>query len=179
MSKCLLAGLYLNYLILYFREGMNITPRAMLKCPWPLEKTMFNESNILIHSWYDNKSCHIGDNVILEYTFLPGNNNIGSNCIVSNTKFPSSVSVPSNSFLHTVVITDEEAPLYITVAFGIEDDLKKLCPSRDATNHLTYSGLKFGDALDKLHIFQVSLIMSMSVNIHMLIPQSQHKDFTS
>ena len=158
---------------------MNITPRAMLKCPWPLEKTMFNESNILIHSWYNNKSCHVGDNVILEYTFLPGNNNIGSNCIVSNTKFPSSVSVPSNSFLHTVVITDEEAPLYITVAFGIEDDLKKLCPSRDATNHLTYSGLKFGDALDKLHIFQVSLIMSMSVNIHMLIPQSQHKDFTT
>ena len=159
---------------------MNITPRAMLKCPWPLEKTMFNESNIFIHSWYNNKSCHIGDNVVLEYTFLPGDNDIGSNCIVSNTKFPSSVSVPDNSFLHTVVITDEEAPLYVTVACGIEDDLKKLCPTRDATNLLTYSGLKFGDALDKLHIFQVSLIMSMLVNIHVLIPvQSQNKEFTS
>ena len=122
------------------------------------------ESSILIHSFIQNVTG-VSENVIIEYTNLNFANDIGKNSIVSNCVFPSGVKVPENSFLHTVVLCDEGEPLYVTIAFGIEDNLKKCCKDKADAKSLMYAGIPLDDALDKLHLFYVSCSLYLFVNI--------------
>lgn len=137
----------------FFRNEMGCSNHAMVKCPKSLESLKPN--NVIFHSSIKNL-VGLTENVVIEYTSLNFANDIGMESIISNNIFPSGVRVPAKSFLHTVVIRDEDYPLYVTVAFGVEDNLKKCCNSRSDTKSLKYAGLPFNEALDKLNLLQVS-----------------------
>lgn len=134
-----------------FRNEMGCSNHAMVKCPKSLESLKPN--NVIFHSSIKNL-VGLTENVVIEYTSLNFANDIGMESIISNNIFPSGVRVPAKSFLHTVVIRDEDYPLYVTVAFGVEDNLKKCCNSRSDTKSLKYAGLPFNEALDKLNLLQ-------------------------
>lgn len=134
-----------------FRNEISCSNQAMLKCMKPVKE--INSTNIFIHSTIQNTSG-IQHNVVIEYTSLNFANDIGANSIISNCTFPSGVRIPAMSFIYTAIIRDKGATLYVTVAFGIEDNLKKCCSKRSETNSLSYAGLPFGDVLEKLNIYQ-------------------------
>lgn len=112
------------------------------------------DNNVYIHSFIQNAGL-IGENVVIEYTSLNFANHIGDDSIISNNVFPKGVDVPEKSFLHTVVIRDEGEPLYVTIAFGTDDNLKKCCKSRQDVATLKYAGVNFDDALEKFDMFHV------------------------
>lgn len=145
--------LSLFFISIFDRNEAGLSNQAMVVSPNPMEG--MKENNVFIHSHIQSVSG-IGDNVVIEYTSLNTANNIGSGSIISNNIFPKGVTVPGNSFLHTVVIRDEGEPMYVTIAFGTDDNLKKCCQSRAEVGTLKYAGLKFDDALEKFNMFHVS-----------------------
>ena len=116
--------------------------------------------NVMIHSHIE-RMVELGCNNIIEYAEVGTQSVIGSSCILSNIVVPDKTSIPDNSFLHTVCVKENEEVLYVTVAFHINDNLKKCCKSRDETSNLVYGGICFRDALRTLHLPHVSNFCTM------------------
>ena len=149
-------GYFLCILQFCFRHEILCTNQAMLKSSQPINN--LNEKTVYIHC--DVQSIeNVGENVVIEYTHLSAGSSIGEGSIISNNNFPGGVQVPNSSFLHTVVIKADEKdkPLFVTIAFGTEDNLKKSCSSRSDASILKYAGLAFNEALEKLNLTKVLL----------------------
>ena len=126
----------------------------MLKCNTPRDQTM--ATTVFIHSHIQSVEG-IQSNVIIENTKLNYANRIGKNCIISNNIFPENVTVPDCSFLHTVVLRNGGDPFYVTVAFGIEDNIKKCCDSKEDMSSLCYAGVSLDKMVDKMEYSHVSI----------------------
>jgi len=128
----------------------------MLKTSQPVNN--LNEKTVFIHSNVHSVEG-VAENVVIEYTNLGSGTSVGEGSIVSNNNVPAGVQVPKNSFLHTVVIKadEEDRPVFVTIAFGTEDNLKKCCSNRSEVLTLKYAGLAFNKVLEKLNLPKVLL----------------------
>ena len=86
-------------------------------------------SSTSMHSFFEEKVT-TGTQSVIEYCHFACNVDIGSLCIVSNCsakELPRDtvVTIPSKSFVHTVPIADENGSGYVTIIYGIDDDIKK------------------------------------------------------
>ncbi|XP_076811927.1 fucose-1-phosphate guanylyltransferase-like [Clavelina lepadiformis] len=87
----------------------------------------------------------IGEGSVLEYCRLRECVSIGSCCVVSNCSFKPNAKVPPDTFMHTVSVTRSNtislSPVgYVTVAFGIDDDLKFSSKTYEAGKNIKYFG---------------------------------------
>lgn len=85
-------------------------------------------SSTSMHCFFGNVTT--GAQSVVEYCHFTCNVDIGSSCIVSNCSavgLPSNavVTIPSKLFVHTVPIADENRRGYVTIIYGIDDDIKK------------------------------------------------------
>ncbi|KAM9955972.1 hypothetical protein ACTFIW_002180 [Dictyostelium discoideum] len=97
-----------------------------------------NNNSVILHSiLLNNLNTIINDNSVIEYCNFKGINklSIGNRCIVSDLEFENynelqqqtlsssnySIEIPSNSFIQTLSISSNR---YVTIFFGIDDDLK-------------------------------------------------------
>ena len=117
-----------------------------------------SDKTVFIHSKIQSAKG-VSERVIVEYTKLDVGNTIGKDSIISNNVFPPGVHVPDQSFLHTVTVRDgTKEPVYVTIAFGTEDNLKKCCQSRKDISSLKYAGMDFDEVLKKLKLNEVKRI---------------------
>lgn len=127
----------------------------MLKCEKPNQP--IKSSTLFVHSHIQTING-IHDNVVIENTTLGLQNSIGKNCIISNNIFPDDVIVPEGSFLHTVIIRDGGEPFYVTVGFGIEDNVKKCCGSHGDLAALCYAGMPLNNVVSGAGYTHVSIL---------------------
>lgn len=82
---------------------------------------------VVMHSLVHQQST-IPRSVVLEYCKFEVPVQVGDNCILSNCRLEeltdTCVQVPGNLIMFTVSVSDATCKGYVTVAFGIDDDLK-------------------------------------------------------
>ncbi|KAG8172959.1 hypothetical protein JTE90_018647 [Oedothorax gibbosus] len=108
----------------------------------------------VIHSW-----SVIPESSVVEYCDIHIAMDVGSNCIISNVQvdgFPIQRvphKVPDNTMLHTVILKEG----FVTVAFGLADDIKKSHPVEDYLE-VEYFGKKLGNFIKMMDpIFDTSV----------------------
>lgn len=100
---------------------------------------------VIMHSKI-HRNSFIGATVVIEYCKLTVPIHVQQNCIVSNCEVTSTdstaVEIPSESLFFTANISTSSISGFVTVAFGIGDDLKY---SRTSKGDLLYFGMPLRD----------------------------------
>eukprot|EP00794_Sanderia_malayensis_P020351 gene20351-22355_t len=112
----------------------------------------FHQNQCVLHSYFEGEN-EIGDNSVVEYSWVGKGAKIGAKSIISNVFIEAGLVVPDCVFLHTVCVigsSSDNERCYITVAFGVDDNLKMTCTNKQSTGELKYHQVKFDDALKLL-----------------------------
>nr|XP_058962921.1 fucose-1-phosphate guanylyltransferase-like [Pocillopora verrucosa] len=145
-----------------FRYESHFLSEVMVKRSGPSEEKITTDQRCLIHC-YQTLPSSVGQRTLLEYCNIQAEASVGNNCIVSNVELPSGASIPDNTFMMTVCVTvDNVSGLYVTVVFGIEDNVKKMAPSDDLAK-LQYFGLPLDKAMSLLDLVQNSKLEYVSL----------------
>ncbi|KAK5580788.1 hypothetical protein RB653_000812 [Dictyostelium firmibasis] len=146
-------------------------------------------NNVILHSiLLNNLKININDNSVVEYCNFKGINklSIGNRCIVSDLEFSDqnqstsnliSVEIPSNSFIQTLSISGDR---YVTIFFGIDDDLKstlnpKLFGIPLKEYNLILNNSSDGNSLWNAPLFPVSSISPQDSLLKTLNHLKQHQ----
>ncbi|XP_034560071.1 fucose-1-phosphate guanylyltransferase [Notolabrus celidotus] len=70
-------------------------------------------------------SCSVGAGSVVEYSRLEAGVSVGRGSIISSCCVSAGLSVPDGVFLHSVCVNHKHQTRYVTVVFGINDDLKR------------------------------------------------------
>ncbi|XP_056585750.1 fucose-1-phosphate guanylyltransferase isoform X1 [Triplophysa dalaica] len=70
-------------------------------------------------------SVTVSPGSVVEYSRLDAEVKVGSRCIISGCWISSGLSVPSNTFMHSLSVNLDGKMGFVTVVFGVNDDLKK------------------------------------------------------
>ncbi|XP_057697351.1 fucose-1-phosphate guanylyltransferase [Corythoichthys intestinalis] len=86
-------------------------------------------------------SCCVGDGSVVEYSKLGNGVSIGRSAVVSNCWVSAGTSVPDGVFMHTLCVAQQEKNNFVTIAFGINDNLKQCVDSTVSLKTLTIFGV--------------------------------------
>lgn len=97
----------------------------------------------VIHSVLD-PSCTVSQRSVVEYSKIDADVVVGEGSILSGCWVSSGLSIPTGVFMHSLCVNHKGSKGFVTIAFGIEDNLKQ---SVDAPAHM-----------ERLSLFGVSLV---------------------
>lgn len=122
-------------------------------------------SGVVMHSLVHQQST-IPHSTVLEYCKFQVPVQVGDNCILSNCQLEgltdSCVQVPGNLIMFTVSVSGAACKGYVTVAFGIDDDLK--LSLRDE-GKLCYFGQNFAKLVERNVIGSGSLFKGSAASV--------------
>lgn len=96
---------------------------------------------------------------MLEYCEVNAGSSVGNNCIISNVIIPAGAHIPDDTFMTTVCVSiGDVTGLYVTVVFGVGDNVKKTARPNDL-GKLQYFGLPLDKAMALLDIKQVGILV--------------------
>lgn len=70
-------------------------------------------------------SCSVGAGSVVEYSRLGAGVSVGKGCIISSCWVSPGLSVPDGVFVHSLCVNHQEQTGFVTVVFGIYDNLKR------------------------------------------------------
>ncbi|KAK7888901.1 hypothetical protein WMY93_024461 [Mugilogobius chulae] len=97
-------------------------------------------SSCVMYSVVDS-SCSVGIGSVVEYCRLEMGVRIGEGSILSNCWVSPSLSIPDSVFMHTLCVNHKHSIGYVTVVFGINDNLKFSVDNRANIHGLHLFGL--------------------------------------
>lgn len=125
------------------------------------EKTTCEQSCLI--QCYQTLPSTIGQYTVLEYCDISSESSVGDNCIISNVLIPEGASIPNNTFMTTVCVTvGDVSGLFVTIVFGIEDNVKKMTKADDL-GKLQYLGMPLDKVLALLNAKQDMSLESVSL----------------
>ncbi len=128
---------------------------AMIRGP-STSATDYPKDQCLLHCYLEGENA-IGKNSVVEYSWLGKGASIGESSIISNVFIEEGLAVPSDVFLHTVCVKGESGgSLYVTVAFGVVDNLKKTCSGSQSASELKLHKKSLDEVLNLLGCNKVS-----------------------
>nr|XP_004555120.2 fucose-1-phosphate guanylyltransferase [Maylandia zebra] len=71
-----------------------------------------------------NASCSVGAGSVVEYSRLGAGVSVGKGSIISSCWVSPGLSVPDEAFMHTLCVNHHDQTSFVTVFFGINDNLK-------------------------------------------------------
>lgn len=92
--------------------------------------------------------CVVGPGSVVEYSRIGPGVSVGKGCIVSGSCINFSVDVPSNCFLSSVSVKITDQVKFVTMVFGVGDDLKKSVKSLSEIHSLQFFGASLPECLD-------------------------------
>ncbi|KAM4740099.1 fucose-1-phosphate guanylyltransferase [Anableps anableps] len=92
-------------------------------------------------------SCSVEAGSVVEYSRLETGVSIGGGSIISSCWVSSGLSVPAGAFMHTLCVTHQEQTRFVTVFFGIKDNLKQIVASPAYLEELQFFGLNLAKCL--------------------------------
>ena len=115
-----------------------------------------SRSSCILHSFLEGENT-FGKNSVTEYSWLDKGSSVGDQSIVSNVFVPTGLSLPNDVFLHTVCVQAEDGTKskYITISFGIKDNVKKTCANVNSAAELNWHSVSLDEALKVLDYPQV------------------------
>jgi len=128
----------------------------MVKRSGVSEEKMVTDHRCLIHC-HQTMPSQVGQQTVLEYCDIQEDSSVGNNCIISNVVIPAGACIPDKAFMTTVCVkVGEVAGLYVTVVFGVNDNVKKTTRSEEL-GKLQYFGWPLDEALSLLDMKQVDV----------------------
>ncbi|NWW47958.1 FPGT guanylyltransferase, partial [Pedionomus torquatus] len=117
----------------------------------PVAFSSFPESTqssaTVIHSVLE-PGCSLGPGSVIEYSRIGPEVSVGKNSIISGSHINLKVDVPSNSILSSLSIKLNNQVQYISMVFGVEDDLKKSVKSLSDLHSLRFFGVSLPECLE-------------------------------
>uniref|UniRef100_A0A8C9N0F4 Fucose-1-phosphate guanylyltransferase n=1 Tax=Serinus canaria TaxID=9135 RepID=A0A8C9N0F4_SERCA len=92
--------------------------------------------------------CVIGPGSVIEYSRIGPEVSVGKGSIVSGSYINFSVDIPSECFLSSVSVKMADGVEYVTMVFGVGDDLKKSVKSLSDIHSLRFFGASLPECLD-------------------------------
>lgn len=130
-----------------------------------------NRSSCILHSFLEGDN-RFGKNSVTEYSWLDKGSSVGEQSIVSNVFVSTGLSLPNDVFLHTVCVQtgDGTKSKYITISFGIKDNVKKTCTNVNSAAELKWHSVSLDEALKVLDYPQVLRIIYFVYRSHCVMP---------
>lgn len=94
-----------------------------------------------------NPSCSVGAGSVVEYSRLGAGASVGRGSIVSSCWVSAGLSVPDGVFMHSLCVNHKHQTRFLTVVFGINDNLKRSVESPAYMEELTLFGLSLAECL--------------------------------
>uniref|UniRef100_A0A6J0TS37 Fucose-1-phosphate guanylyltransferase isoform X2 n=1 Tax=Pogona vitticeps TaxID=103695 RepID=A0A6J0TS37_9SAUR len=116
---------------------MGLLPDVFSICPNSTED--FGKSACIIHSILSSE-CSVIPGSLLEYSRLGPEVSVGTNCIISGCCIDTKADIPSDTFMATLSVRIDEELMYVSMVFGIEDNLKKNVTNVAETHLLRFFG---------------------------------------
>ncbi|XP_019383941.1 PREDICTED: fucose-1-phosphate guanylyltransferase isoform X1 [Gavialis gangeticus] len=163
----LLKGTALNVIVLnnsrFYHIGttkeylFHFTSGSQLKFELGLQSNTFSifpdkaensdKSACIIQSIID-AGCCIAPGSVIEYSRLGPEVSVGTNSIVSGCCINSKADIPPNSFLGSLSVRINGKLMYVSMLFGVEDDLKKNVKHFSGVHSLQFFGVTLLQCLD-------------------------------
>lgn len=116
-------------------------------CPATEQNTPSHVEGVVMGSLL-HPSCSVGSTVVIEHCCFETPVAVRKNCVISNCKLAVDTSglvdVPSDSIIFTACVANSNVRGYVTVAFGVQDDLKFVSKEKES---LSYFGKTMGDLI--------------------------------
>ncbi|NXC89958.1 FPGT guanylyltransferase, partial [Cercotrichas coryphoeus] len=91
--------------------------------------------------------CVVGPGSVIEYSRIGPGVSVGKGCIVSGSCINSSADIPSDCFLSSVSVKITDQVEFVTMVFGVGDDLKKSVKSLSDIHSLQFFGASLPECL--------------------------------
>lgn len=105
-------------------------------------------------------SCSLGAGSVVEYSRLEAGVTVGGGSIISGCWISPGQSVPAGAFMHSLCVNHREQTRFVTVFFGIEDNVKHSVDAPTSTEELKFFGLSLSKCLSHWGMEEESLKFS-------------------
>ncbi|XP_054021010.1 fucose-1-phosphate guanylyltransferase [Dryobates pubescens] len=92
--------------------------------------------------------CVVGPGSVIEYSRIGPEVSVGKGCIISGSHIDVKVDVPSKCFLSSLSVRVNGQVRYVSMAFGVEDDLKRRVKALSDIHSLQFFGVSLLECLD-------------------------------
>lgn len=92
-------------------------------------------------------SCSVGAGSVVEYSRLGTGVSVGRGSIISSCWVNAGLSVPDGVFMHTLCVNYKHQTRFVTVVFGINDDLKRRAAAAAYMEELKLFGVSLAECL--------------------------------
>lgn len=130
---------------LCLREELGLQSITFSLCPLDLCKN----SNVCVIQSTIHPSARVCEGSVVEFSRLEDRVVLGKSTIVSSCWVDRGLSVPSNTFMHSFAVCLDGRTQFVTVAFGVQDDLKKTVSSCADSNRLEVCGAPVGECVSR------------------------------
>ena len=94
-------------------------------------------------------SCSVGAGSVVEYSRLGAGASVGKGSIVSSCWVSAGLSVPDRVFMHSLCVIHKNKTGFVTVVFGINEDLKRGFEVPANLEELKFCGVSLADCLSR------------------------------
>ncbi|XP_070764999.1 fucose-1-phosphate guanylyltransferase [Enoplosus armatus] len=92
-------------------------------------------------------SCSVGAGSVVEYSRLGAGASVGRSSIISSCWVSAGLSVPDGVFMHSLCVSHKHQTRFVTVAFGINDNLKRSVDTPAYMEELKLCGFSLAECL--------------------------------
>lgn len=126
------------------RFELGLQPVAFSICP---DRAKSSDQLSIMQSILE-PGCVVGPGSVVEYSRIGAGVSVGKGCIVSGSCIDFSVDIPSNCFLSSVSVKITDQVEFVTMVFGVGDDLKKSVKLLSDIHSLRFFGASLPECLD-------------------------------
>uniref|UniRef100_A0A2I2YWD4 Fucose-1-phosphate guanylyltransferase n=1 Tax=Gorilla gorilla gorilla TaxID=9595 RepID=A0A2I2YWD4_GORGO len=105
------------------------------------------KTSCIIQSILDSR-CSVAPGSVVEYSRLGPDVSVGENCIISGSYILTKAALPAHSFVCSLSLKMNRCLKYATMAFGVQDNLKKSVKTLSDIKLLQFFGVCFLSCLD-------------------------------
>uniref|UniRef100_A0A3Q1EQJ1 Fucose-1-phosphate guanylyltransferase n=1 Tax=Acanthochromis polyacanthus TaxID=80966 RepID=A0A3Q1EQJ1_9TELE len=105
-------------------------------------------------------SCSVGTGSVVEFSRLGEEASVGSGSIVSGCWVGPGLSVPDGAFMHSLCVNHQDKIRFVTVFFGINDNLKRSVDTPASMDELKLCGVGLSQCLSRWEIKSEALRFS-------------------
>ncbi|MCI4380442.1 hypothetical protein PGIGA_G00240150 [Pangasianodon gigas] len=146
---------------LCLREELGLQTITFSSCPLDVCE---NKNTCVIQSIV-HPSVRVCESSVVEFSRLEEGVEVGQSSIISSCWVDRGLSIPSSTFMHSFAVCTDGRMQFVTVAFSVQDDLKKTVPSCADVNRLEVFGVSVGECVSRwgLSVGDVRLAGDVSV----------------
>ncbi|KAJ7332590.1 hypothetical protein JRQ81_014770 [Phrynocephalus forsythii] len=124
---------------------LGLLPNVFSICPNGAED--LGRSACIIHSILSS-GCSVAPGSLIEYSKLGPQVSVGTNCIISGCFIDTKADIPPDTFMATLSVRIDEELMYVSLVFGIDDNLKKNVTNLAEAHLLRYFGISLSQFLE-------------------------------